>query len=142
MKALAYSDNQNPLQVRLEHLVVQAWHQLADDPLAAGSGAREAQRLARNLGDSRLWFQSLFISGVSALYANQTHEGLVLLLHALGGYRSLEDEQGEWACLKAIAKAWDHLGDKEQASEAQMAADALGRAAFPAGWLDGLAKTA
>lgn len=123
---------------RLEALLARAWQTLSRDPEGASGPAHEAEHLARRLGDNRSWAQSLLIWGISVLYAGQAREAITLLSRALAVYRFTGDEEGQWGCLVAIAKAWHYLGDPEQASETQAVADRFThRERFEAGaaWL-------
>ncbi len=110
---------------RLESLLSQAWQTLGHDPNAAGIPARQAEHLARQSGDNHAWAQSLFIWGVSVLYEGGGHEAITLLCRALAVYRFVGDEEGQWSCLSAIAKAWHYLGDAEEAVSSQAAANAF-----------------
>lgn len=106
-----------------------AWVNLEQQPLEAAALARRAEHLARRHGDNRAWAQSLFIWGVSSLYGGDGHEAIALLSRALAVYRFLNDEQGQWSCLKAIALAWGYLGDAAQALETHSHANAFKRQA-------------
>jgi len=110
------------LQYRLESLLAQAWQALNQSPESSSGLAREAEHLARRLGDNHNWAHSLLIWGASALYAGQAQEAITLLSRALAVYRFTGDEQGQWSCLMAIARAWTHLGEVEQAHETQAVA--------------------
>lgn len=90
---------------------------LEHNPLEAIPPAREAELLARRIGDNRSWSHSHLIWGISSLYAADAHEALNLLSRALAGYRFLGDEQGQWWCMKAMAYAWQFLGDGLQSKE-------------------------
>ncbi len=111
----------------LQQLLRDAWTMLELQPLEAAVPARRAEHLARRKGDNRAWAQSLFIWGVSSLYAGDTHEAIGLFSRALAVYRFLDDEQGQWSCLKAIALAWGYTGDAAQALETHSHANAFKR---------------
>ncbi|MER3554196.1 MAG: hypothetical protein C4331_07570 [Meiothermus sp.] len=113
------------LKSRLEASLSQAWQTLGRDPEAAAAPARESEHLARQMGNNHGWAQSLFIWGVSALYAGQAHDAITLLGRALAVYRFVGDEEGQWNCLSAIAKAWHYMGDTEEALATQAAAASL-----------------
>ncbi|RIH78750.1 hypothetical protein [Meiothermus hypogaeus] len=122
----------------LQQLLAVAWFKLEQQPLEAAVLARRAEHLARRSGNNRAWAQSLFIWGVCSLYGGDNHEAIVLLSRALAVYRFLDDEQGQWSCLKAIALAWGYLGDAVQALETHSQANTFKRQAEFAGkarWL-------
>lgn len=102
---------------RLQHLLSRAWQLLECSPLEASAPAREAELLARRIGDNRSWAHSHLIWGVSSLYGADAHEALTLFSRALAGYRFLGDEQGQWWCMKAMTYAWRFLGDGVQSRE-------------------------
>ncbi|RDI95075.1 tetratricopeptide repeat protein [Meiothermus sp. QL-1] len=81
--------------------------------------------MARRMGDNRAWAESLFIWGVVSLYRGEPTEAIPLLSRALAVYRFLEDEGGQWACLRAIALAWERAGDRAQALETLNQAQSL-----------------
>ncbi len=111
----------------LQQLLSDAWTLLERHPLEAAVPARKAEHLARRKGDNRAWATSLFIWGVSTLYGGDTPQSLVLFSRALAVYRFLDDEQGQWSCLKAIALAWGYAGDAAQALETHSQANAFKR---------------
>ncbi len=113
----------------LQSLLREAWIKLEQQPLEAALPARRLEHLARRSGDNRVWAQSLFIWGVSSLYAGDAHESIALFSRALAVYRFLGDEQGQWSCLKAIALAWGNSGDAAQALETHSHANAFLRQA-------------
>ncbi len=113
----------------LRQLLREACIKLELQPLEAALPARRAEHLARREGDNRAWAQSLFIWGVSSLYAGDAHEAIGLCSRALAVYRFLDDEQGQWSCLKAIALAWSYAGDAAQALETHSLANAFEREA-------------
>lgn len=127
------------MRQRLEPLLSQAWQTLGRDPEEAAVPARQAEHLARQIGDNHAWAQSLFIWGVSVLYVGQAHDAITLLCRALAVYRFTGDEEGQWNCLTAIAKAWHYLGDPEAATGSQAAAEGFAHHelfATGAGWLE------
>ncbi|MCS7067054.1 MAG: hypothetical protein N2Z75_02505 [Meiothermus sp.] len=122
----------------LHQLLKDAWIKLEQQPLEAAVLARRVEHLARRYGNNRAWAQSLFIWGVGSLYGGDAQEAIGLLSRALAVYRFLDDEQGQWSCLKAIALAWSSLGDAAQALETHCHANAFKRRAefaAKAGWL-------
>ncbi len=119
--------HQSTLRENLQQLLTEAWVKLEQQPLEAAVLARRAEHLARRYGNNRAWAQSLFIWGVSSLYEGDSHAAIGLLSRALAVYRFLDDEQGQWSCLKAIALAWGSLGDAVQALETHSQANAFKR---------------
>ncbi|MCX7784311.1 MAG: hypothetical protein N2318_11800 [Meiothermus sp.] len=121
--------HQPTVHENLQQLLRDAWIKLEQQPFEAAALARRAEHLARRTGNNRAWAQSLFIWGVSSLYGGDSHEAIGLLSRALAVYRFLDDEQGQWSCLKAIALAWGYLGDAVQALETHSYTNAFKRQA-------------
>jgi len=116
------AERENPQQ-----LLKDAWIKLEQEPLQAAGLACRAEHLARCRGDNRAWAESLFIWGLSILHDGNAHEALALFSRALAVYRFLDDEQGQWSCLKAIALAWGYTGDAAQAHKTHVQANAFQR---------------
>ena len=114
----------------LQQLLREAWHKLEQQPQESSAPARRAEHLARCTGENRAWAQSLFVWGVASLYDGETHEAIGLLSRALAVYRFLDDEEGQWSCLKAIALAWSQAGDAVQALETHSLANSFKRQAL------------
>lgn len=57
------------------------------------------------------------------------HEAIALLSRSLAVYRFLDDEQGQWSCLRAIALCWGFIGDTPQALQTHSHANAFPRQA-------------
>lgn len=107
------------IRERLELLLARGWEALDQNPLSAALPAREAEHLARTIGDNYAWAQSLLILGAASLYEGQPADAITVLTQSLATYRFLGHKEGQWYCLSAIAKAWHYLGDTDQASETQ-----------------------
>jgi hypothetical protein len=139
MSVLFMPENrESVMRERLRHLLMQGWKALDQNPVAATPVAREAESLARNLGDNATWAQSLLIWGIAALYEGQAYQAIELLAQSLAVHRFLGDEEGQWYCLSAISSAWNHLGDTVQAAETRaVAAGFVGKHTFEnaASWL-------
>jgi|YNPMSStandDraft_2_1061718.scaffolds.fasta_scaffold16843_1 hypothetical protein len=117
------------LHERLRKLLQEAWNKLEEQPSESFAPARQAEHLARCLGQDWAWAQSLFVWGVASLYEGDTHEAIALLSRSLAVFRFLNDEEGQWSCLKAIALAWGCAGDAIQALETHSTANAFSRQA-------------
>lgn len=130
--------HQPALRDNLQRLLREAWDKLERQPRESAAPARRAEHLARCSGENRAWAQSLFVWGVASLYEGDSQEAIVLLSRALAVFRFLNDEQGQWSCLKAIALAWGYAGDAVQALETHSIANTFNRQAefaSKAGWL-------
>lgn len=55
------------------------------------------------------------------------HEAIGLLSRALAVYRFLDDEEGQWSCLKATGLARSHTGEAVQALETHPLANSFKR---------------
>jgi len=116
-------NRESTMRERLRHLLLQGWKALDQNPVAAAPLAREAESLARNLGDNATWAQSLLIWGIAALYQEQACQAIELLAQSLAVHRFLGDEEGQWYCLSVIWRAWNHMGDALQAAETRALAE-------------------
>lgn len=105
------------LNERLERLLAQGWQALDQNPLQAAPMAREAEHIARVISDNKAWAQSLLIWGIASLYEGRPEDAITVLAQSLATYRFLGDQEGQWYCLSAIARAWHYLGDSVQAAE-------------------------